>query len=96
MLHHFSVNVAVGSCLLKNCLTACTTDETSHLEVSSGAEVLALSAILSGFWVHFLWPGECSDPGSFFFLFHLFSLAALFGFSIPHLLLWILCSVWPR
>ncbi len=56
--------------LSKNCLTACTTNKSSHLEVSHSSEVPVLPAIPSDFCEHFLRMGECEGLQGSCQLFH--------------------------
>ncbi len=84
--------------LSKNCLTACTTNKSSHLEVSYSSEVPVLPAIPSDFCEHFLRMGDCEGLQGSCQLFH--SPCCRFSLSQYSTFYWVLLwkprSVGPR
>ncbi len=76
--------------LSKNCLTACTTNKSSHLEVSYSSEVPLLPAIPSDFCEHFLRMGDCEGLQGSCQLFH----SPCCGFSLSQYptFYWVYCG----
>ncbi len=76
--------------LSKNCLTACTTNKSSHLEVSYSSEVPVLPAIPSEFCEHFLRMGDCEGLQGSCQLFHSPCCRSLFPNILPFY--WVYCG----